>query len=387
MASNDGQRLTVFGLGYREQDTRKMNRILDHYERLPPNGNDRAALFANLTALARDIPQEEAQSIENWLANGGDFPFARPTREQAPSYPTRRPRQRPGHQGFGGGRGGFDNGADWDEEDDDEFDSEDEEDDEMDFDAGPHVAHDPPPHRAVPRHQPQPRARAPRHNDRGFHQGIGVAHGLLPPPPFPPLMPGAHGLPNRRGAVGGFAQPALDPFLGHGGMMPMPMGHHPTAFDMVGPGRRLGEEGEEAPPEQDTPNPEVGRHSIHTFNGERPDEDDEENSDDEMDDSSVGQDDISTVPQVPAASTEPAPPLPIFECDVCYETKPSSEFSPSKITAVCEHDSKVCYDCLEQVISVQVQEGVLGQLNCPLCPAKLSFEDIQAYASPDVFNR
>src|SRR4051794_39821059 len=83
MASNDGARLTVFGLGYRQHDTRKMHRILDHYERLPDNANDRVALYTTLTALARDIPAEESKSLESWLANGGDFPFQRAIRQPA----------------------------------------------------------------------------------------------------------------------------------------------------------------------------------------------------------------------------------------------------------------------------------------------------------------
>ena len=61
-----------------------MHRILDHYERLPDNANDRAALYANLTILVRDLPTEATQSIEAWLTDGGEFPFARPIRPSSP---------------------------------------------------------------------------------------------------------------------------------------------------------------------------------------------------------------------------------------------------------------------------------------------------------------
>jgi len=80
MASNNGSRLTVFGLGFREHDNRKMQQILRHYTRLPKNPGDRTSLFVELTALAKDLnndesSQEEIQKLTDWLKNGGDFPF------------------------------------------------------------------------------------------------------------------------------------------------------------------------------------------------------------------------------------------------------------------------------------------------------------------------
>src|SRR4051812_15579092 len=178
MASNDGARLTVFGLGYRQHDTRKMHRILDHYERLPENASDRVALYTTLTALARDIPGEEAQSIETWLSSGGEFPFKRDIRQ-----PTLDRGRGFGGQGFGG---------DFDDED------EDEDMDDEDFGVGRHRPRHPPrgghnvmpargmiPRRGMPPRRapgpPRPEMYMPRENNMGGGRTLGAPEGELDP--------------------------------------------------------------------------------------------------------------------------------------------------------------------------------------------------------------
>lgn len=489
MASNDGQRLTVFGLGFRQHDSRKMHRILDHYERLPDNANDRAALYANLAILARNLSPDDTESIETWLANGGDFPFARPVRPPQPMLTPRGhiPLPRPGRrrldlQGHDPQQLREAGIIPWDEDDSD---LDDEMDDEIDDVPHPQRRAVPPPHRAQPRggmnrhhhHRggggqfqgnnefgrgqlfgdhgdddavpgPVPQ-QAPRNPPRprrgGFGQvlnggpaldpfmghgplpphlqqvphnapqlprplGPGFEHGPVPPHPrqipgnvaplvpipgarhdmFPPPMPAG-----RHGRDFGQAQPILDPFMGHGPRMGFPQQRPHSAFDITGPGRRLGEEGEETAPEHALPSSEEVERYKEIFNEEQEHADDE---DEEMD---VDMDDIygepAHQPQFPhsfAISKQSAysphadpTPEPTIECEVCYEDLPISEFPPNKITAVCQHEGKVCYGCLEQDIAIQIGEGVLGQLKCPSCPEKLSYEDIQAYASPDVFRR
>jgi hypothetical protein len=420
MASNDGQRLTVFGLGFRQHDSRNMHRILDHYERLPPNANDRVALYTTLTALARTIPQEEAQSIETWLANGGRsgaFPFTRPVRERdralvvpAYDYGTDVPRHfghprhmvRPQYPGppeglhFGGGH---------------EFDDEDADEEEEEFNAGPALAQRPRP----PRHVLQHAGMNQQHNmpnmDVEFHQGIGRGievgpihgfgrpgmpvgpHGnMLHRPRRDPLMGHGPPMPANRHAFGLYG--GRDPLVDHGPPVQFHQNH--TAFDVTGSGRRLGEEGEDTTiQDRNDFNPVEAAEYEDIFHDARDNFDEEidenaENIDHLVDPSNPWgptPEDLSEVQNGGSTQFNPTPSLPIIECEICYESYPSSEFPFPKITALCQHEAKVCFKCLEQCIGVQIQEGVLGQLNCPSCPEKLSYENIKVYASPEVFKR
>lgn len=446
MASNDGRRMTVFGLGYSQHDTRKMHRILDHYERLPDNASNRVALYTNLATLAREIPSDEAQSIETWLASGGDFPFARPVRQPLPEVAPPFPPHYGRHHGAGRHHRprrpdlepprGIHGDENDDEEEVDDTDGEDEV-------GQPLAQHPAPPHGPHVRHgmNRHPHRHHHRHN-QAAHDPLGDNFGLgqgqmlgenAGPPPLPPQAPGPVPRHQPRAAVnppqGGFGQfhpGALDPFLGHGplpGHMPghpvphlprmppgpgfgqglpgMPgpfLGHgapggyprNPTAFDIIGPGRRLGEEGEEDTPQaENAVNPEESQQYEEIFHEAQETFDEEMHDDMEEEDLPANQDKPEDVPQVENTASSPAfdPELPTVECEVCYESLPASDFPADTITPACRHETKVCYGCLEQHIAVQIQEGVLGQLKCPSCPEKLSYEDIQAYASPDIFER
>jgi len=80
MASNDGSRLTVFGLTFRQYDNRHMQQILRAYGQLPTNPGNRAALYTGLFDLSRDLNDDETQGIETWLQSGGnpdEFPTPR----------------------------------------------------------------------------------------------------------------------------------------------------------------------------------------------------------------------------------------------------------------------------------------------------------------------
>jgi len=84
MASNDGQRLLVLGLTFRQHHTLHMQQVLRAYERLPENPMDRGALYAGLFELAKEIDEDETRNLENWLKNGGEFPAPpRPAAEEA----------------------------------------------------------------------------------------------------------------------------------------------------------------------------------------------------------------------------------------------------------------------------------------------------------------
>lgn len=74
MASNDGQRLIVLGLSFRNHHTLHMQQVLRSYNRLPERPNDRGALFTGLFEFSKDLDEEETRNIEHWLKNGGEFP-------------------------------------------------------------------------------------------------------------------------------------------------------------------------------------------------------------------------------------------------------------------------------------------------------------------------
>ncbi|CAG8958062.1 hypothetical protein HYFRA_00000406 [Hymenoscyphus fraxineus] len=75
MASNNGQRLAVFGLSMSEHHTLQMQQILRSCQvDLPPVPGSRAALYLALFNLAKDLDEEESQAIEAWIKNGGPFP-------------------------------------------------------------------------------------------------------------------------------------------------------------------------------------------------------------------------------------------------------------------------------------------------------------------------
>lgn len=81
MSSNNGKKLLVFGLSYAQQDNRKMQQILRHYDRTLDSPGSRAALFVALNGLAKELDADEAahdqvQQLTSWLKADEEFPAA-----------------------------------------------------------------------------------------------------------------------------------------------------------------------------------------------------------------------------------------------------------------------------------------------------------------------
>jgi hypothetical protein len=94
--------------------------------------------------------------------------------------------------------------------------------------------------------------------------------------------------------------------------------------------------------------------------------------------------DESTSSQSAKAITE------TVECSICMESYAESYFpTTTKITSNCAHghDGKVCLSCIRMSISSALKEGALHRIICPLCPEKLSKDEIRQYASPDMMIR
>lgn len=73
-------------------------------------------------------------------------------------------------------------------------------------------------------------------------------------------------------------------------------------------------------------------------------------------------------------------------CSVCSDDKRISEM-PRKITASCTHPVTMCKECVTQWIASSLDTVAWDRLKCPECPELLRFEDVRAFASPDIFER
>jgi hypothetical protein len=73
-------------------------------------------------------------------------------------------------------------------------------------------------------------------------------------------------------------------------------------------------------------------------------------------------------------------------CVVCGDDKRASEI-PSSITKSCEHDATTCKECIGQWIASSMDTVAWDRLRCPECPQLLRFEDVQAFATRETFDR
>jgi hypothetical protein len=254
MASNDGQRHSVFGLTFRQHDNRYMQQILRHYGRLPTNPGNRAELYIELASVARDIDENESHAIETWLRDGGEFPLP-PILPQPPEF-----RERTFQPGF----------------DDEDFEID-------DFDTGDRTG-----------------------------EYVGFDYQIFP------------------------------------------------------------DDEEEREPE---PEPE-------------PEPDTEERIADGEDEEEQEFDNYGPAASESALTPTAVPPSADIECDVCMESFAASGFPPtSRITSSCDHEGICCLHCIQETIGTAIREGALNRLTCPMCPEKLSYQEIKAYASREIFER
>jgi hypothetical protein len=72
---------------------------------------------------------------------------------------------------------------------------------------------------------------------------------------------------------------------------------------------------------------------------------------------------------------------------VCLEALPRSAFLHSNTTKACKHENDVCYECMKKNVSIYIEDGAQGQLECPSCPEALSFDNIRVFTSEEEFAR
>ena len=339
MAANDGKRLTVFGLGFRDHDNRQMQQILRHYNRLPTEVN-RTTLYVALTLLAKEVNEEESQSLTTWLTNGAkvaEFPFGQappPTLASQPSmhqatfnqnYNNHGSYGRPPYLGQQSSQGMQEI--------------------ENALDVGGYTPYNP------------------RFGGRGRTIEDGGPSDITERP--------SGDMVSMTGAETG----SLDPNLGAAGAREESFEENRVAEATHRPGPRI----------------PVRRRGIQELDDDEMNEWDSLTSDTESDfddnDEDVDEHDEDKEMLDMAMSLAPDQRPIEIECLICFETLPTPDFPNDKITRRCKHKSKVCFACINASIKEPIARGALHLIVCPLCPQKLARHDIKTYATKEVFDR
>jgi hypothetical protein len=413
MASNDGRKLTIFGLTHRQHDTRSMQRILREYGRLPETPGDRAGLFVALTSLAKELDEEKSSGIENWLQNGGEFPspnisalgyeFGRRLDGSVPeaSQPFQSPYDFPNHR---------------------------------DHPSRPPFPSLAPMGRGLPGMEP-------RAHPGAFMGGNqpGFANMGIPGPFTDHGHPGFDSRPSSRYFMGAGRSlvdtnavdpvfPTANPPLGDAPSSNSPNDYeftneltdqwartdlgHPLAEDMQEIShlqlqrrqrQRPGIHGEDLD-RMDIVEPIENQVMDEVFGGNwvsASNDDEEDDEDQDMDEvSDIGdprrgsrhplEESPSILAPIMAHPNEPIP-KDYLECCICTDSLPPANFPGSpNITSTCNHEdgnALVCLSCIEQSIRAPIDDGIINLITCPLCPEKLSTIEIKLYASERIFAR
>lgn len=447
MASNDGQKLFVFGMSFAQHDNRKMQQILRHYDKLPVNPGSRAALFVGLNNLAKQLSADEAtqgqvQQLTSWLHDGGDFPLAAvppPVNAaevsgaygldaRAQGVPTRfsgRASVGGSYRRYGQGRTLDDNGSQSRSQEtapqhrnDGQYDiGNDEEDiiDEDTSDGGEARRVD-----AIPREYPAPENPTQDHSEESDDDMDGSTEAG-------PFYGRGRTLNDYEDSDSGTAASNLDAVAtaetSNGGFgTAIPQLRHNQAWrgnNVMGlrntrglhiPGPRqmpgripLDNDGEEEGwdagrtlvlgPGRTLNDPEPAldeddnQHGLHNDSHDSSDSDDS----DDVEMSSEGREQqlhSSTLGTSSASDVAGGAETKEIECPICVGQYSPSFFPKSPtITERCDHPDKACLQCISASITEIMKRGALHLLACPICPQKLTRKDIQEYASKEVYER
>lgn len=444
MATNDGQKLLVFGLSFAQHDSRKMQQVLRHYDRMPSTPGSRAALFVELTKLAKELAvneehESEAQKLEEWLRHGGDFPLgitpapinANPTRDhefthmpmQAPGAPRRlaqytsnvNNRYGPGHtlngpeesedstqnagnnEVPGNSLAEAQHGLRAPEQDDPEGENpESDEDQDMDRPSDDDGDDEDREWNAAVPSRPVFQGPGRTLNDAEEHPVAydqdEIATPAIAPPPNGNTVAG---IPQLRGDQQ-WRGNNVHGILPHGGVMGMGVGMIPNRVPRARPRRPRMEHDLEEEEDDEMNHWNVGHGHFalgpgRTLNDPAPGEvqDLHQNpiDDPQFIDEGSHHSESEMESTAPAGYPEDDDAEPI-ECPICLEEYPPSGFPKrATITELCDHPDKSCLQCLDSSITTIIQTGALHILACPICPQKLTTRDVKEYANKTVYER
>jgi hypothetical protein len=75
------------------------------------------------------------------------------------------------------------------------------------------------------------------------------------------------------------------------------------------------------------------------------------------------------------------------ECLVCTNTRSLQHFSNRPPTESCVHDTSVCRRCLRIWIQSESSIKIWNEINCPICAARMQYDDIREFAPKEVSRR
>jgi hypothetical protein len=75
------------------------------------------------------------------------------------------------------------------------------------------------------------------------------------------------------------------------------------------------------------------------------------------------------------------------ECIICTDIRSQHRFPARPPTAQCTHDTDVCRRCLRTWIQSEFSTKIWNEINCPVCFARMQYDDIRKFAPKEVFRR
>ena len=75
------------------------------------------------------------------------------------------------------------------------------------------------------------------------------------------------------------------------------------------------------------------------------------------------------------------------ECTICADVRPLHRFPDRPPTEQCSHDNDACRRCLRTWIQSEFSTKIWNEINCPICSARMKYDDIRAFAPVEVFHR
>lgn len=74
-------------------------------------------------------------------------------------------------------------------------------------------------------------------------------------------------------------------------------------------------------------------------------------------------------------------------CIACFDVLTFATTPRRRITSFCAHEPLICTACLAQSITSQSEVKIWNQVECPTCNTRLSYRDVQVFATEPVFRR
>jgi hypothetical protein len=75
------------------------------------------------------------------------------------------------------------------------------------------------------------------------------------------------------------------------------------------------------------------------------------------------------------------------ECIVCTDNRSVHHFPNRAPTEHCDHDANICRRCLRIWIQSEFSTKIWNEINCPMCAARMQYNDIHDFAPKEVFRR